>query len=189
MTGGLIQIVTYGSQDIYLTANPQITFFKYIYKRYTNFSIETIPLQFDGTSNFGEYITCNIPNNGDLIHKCCLKITLPNAKLTKNTSVNYDSELTDYNNATTKLNNFKTFSNIIFNSIRLLNLDINKSNLTIQNLRLIVSNYLNNDQILDLYIKSKNTQSNNIINKYDILKIIDNIIINSSLTLEQKKIY
>ena len=48
MTGGLIQIVAYGSQDLFLTGIPEITFFKYIYKRYTNFAEETIDLKFDG---------------------------------------------------------------------------------------------------------------------------------------------
>ena len=42
MGGGLLQIVAYGAQDIYLTGNPQITFFKIVYRRHTNFSMETI---------------------------------------------------------------------------------------------------------------------------------------------------
>ena len=48
MPGGLIQIVAYGAQDLYLTGIPEITFFKFIYKRYTNFAIEFIELDFDG---------------------------------------------------------------------------------------------------------------------------------------------
>ena len=39
MTGGLMQLVAYGAQDLYLTGNPQVTFFKIVYKRYTNFSM------------------------------------------------------------------------------------------------------------------------------------------------------
>ena len=50
MGGGVIQLVAYGAQDIYLTGNPQITFFKSIYKRYTNFSMESIQQTFNGTS-------------------------------------------------------------------------------------------------------------------------------------------
>ena len=38
MGGGLMQLVAYGAQDIYLTGNPQITFFKVVYRRHTNFS-------------------------------------------------------------------------------------------------------------------------------------------------------
>ena len=40
MTGGLIELVAYGVQDVFLTGNPQITFFKLVYKRYTNFAQE-----------------------------------------------------------------------------------------------------------------------------------------------------
>ena len=42
MGGGLMQLVAYGAQDIYLTGNPQITFFKVVYRRHTNFSMESI---------------------------------------------------------------------------------------------------------------------------------------------------
>ena len=48
MGGGLMQLVAYGAQDIYLTGNPQITFFKVVYRRHTNFSIEAIQQIFDG---------------------------------------------------------------------------------------------------------------------------------------------
>ena len=73
MTGGLIQIVAYGSQDLFLTGIPEITFFKYIYKRYTNFAEETIDIKFDGVCNFGEEITCIFPKNGDIIKSIFLK--------------------------------------------------------------------------------------------------------------------
>ena len=56
MGGALLQIVAYGAQDIYLTGNPQITFFKMVYKRHTNFSIETIEQMADGTVNFGKKV-------------------------------------------------------------------------------------------------------------------------------------
>ena len=46
MGGGLMQLVAYGAQDIYLTGNPQITFFKVVYRRHTNFSIESIEQTF-----------------------------------------------------------------------------------------------------------------------------------------------
>ena len=48
MGGGLMQLVAYGAQDIYLTGNPQITFFKVVYRRHTNFSMESIEQTFDG---------------------------------------------------------------------------------------------------------------------------------------------
>ena len=52
MGGGLIQLTAYGAQDVFLTGNPQITFFKAVYRRHTNFSIESIKQTFNGTSNF-----------------------------------------------------------------------------------------------------------------------------------------
>ena len=48
MGGGLMQLVAYGAQDIYLTGNPQITFFKVVYRRHTNFSMESIQQTFSG---------------------------------------------------------------------------------------------------------------------------------------------
>jgi len=77
MAGGLLQLVFKGKQDVYLTGNPQITFFKSIHKRYTNFAMENIALNFVGTINFGRKINCTISKNGDLIHKMYLMIELP----------------------------------------------------------------------------------------------------------------
>ena len=77
MTGGLIQLVAIGSQDIYLSGNPQITFFKTVYRRHTNFSIECIEQTFGGTVNFGQKVSCVISRNADLIHKVYLRVELP----------------------------------------------------------------------------------------------------------------
>ena len=77
MGGGLLQLVAYGNQDLYLTGNPQITFFKVVYRRYTNFAIETIEQQFDGIVGFGNNVTAKITRNGDLITKMYLKVKLP----------------------------------------------------------------------------------------------------------------
>ena len=72
MAGGLMQLVAYGAQDIYLTGNPQITFFKVVYRRHTNFSMECIKQSisgqsFIGTSNVNNKATVNISRNGDLV--------------------------------------------------------------------------------------------------------------------------
>ena len=67
MGGGLMQLVAYGAQDVYLTGQPQITFFKVVYRRHTNFSVEPIQQTFQGAAEFGRTITCNINRNGDLI--------------------------------------------------------------------------------------------------------------------------
>jgi hypothetical protein len=75
--GGLLQLVAYGAQDVYLTANPQVTFFKQLYRRHSNFAMESIEQTFNGVANFGKRVTCTIARNGDLIHKVYLQATLP----------------------------------------------------------------------------------------------------------------
>ena len=81
MGGGLIQIASYGLQDIFLIGNPQITFFKTVYRKHTNFSMEYIQEYFDGIQNFGNYLTCNISKAGDLMHRLYLKIEIPQVLL------------------------------------------------------------------------------------------------------------
>ena len=56
--GGLLQLVATGKQDLFLTGNPQISFFKMVYRRHTNFATESQPMYFDGTPNFGQRVTC-----------------------------------------------------------------------------------------------------------------------------------
>ena len=73
MGGGLLQLVAYGAQDVYLTGNPQITFFKVVYRRHTNFSIESIQQTFNGSATLGSRVTCQISRNGDLVHKVYLQ--------------------------------------------------------------------------------------------------------------------
>ena len=77
MGGGLLQLVAYGAQDVYLTGNPQITFFKVVYRRHTNFAIEAIQQTFNGTPGYGQTVNCQISRNGDLINRVYLQVTLP----------------------------------------------------------------------------------------------------------------
>jgi hypothetical protein len=77
MGGGLLQLVAYGAQDVYLTGNPQITFFKVVYRRHTNFAMEAIQQTFSGTPNFGQTVYCQISRNGDLIHRTYLEVKVP----------------------------------------------------------------------------------------------------------------
>jgi hypothetical protein len=77
MGGGLMQLVAYGAQDVYLTGNPQITFWKVTYRRYTNFAMEAIEQTFNGQADFGRRVTCTISRNGDLAHSTILQVTLP----------------------------------------------------------------------------------------------------------------
>ena len=77
MGGGLMQLVAYGAQDVYLTGNPQITFWKVTYRRYTNFSMESIEQTFNGQADFGRRVTCTVSRNGDLAYRTYLQVTLP----------------------------------------------------------------------------------------------------------------
>ena len=77
MGGGLMQLVAYGAQDVYLTGNPQITFWKVTYRRYTNFAMESIEQTFNGQADFGRRVTCTISRNGDLAYRTYLQVTLP----------------------------------------------------------------------------------------------------------------
>jgi len=90
MGGGLMQLVAYGAQDIYLTGNPQITFFKVVYRRHTNFSMEAIEQTWNGSSGSGSAVgadgrcTATISRNGDLVHRMYLALTGITAEDTNN---------------------------------------------------------------------------------------------------------
>ena len=92
-----MQLVAYGAQDIYLTGNPQITFFKVVYRRHTNFSMETISQTLDGNATIGSSsneASCTISRNGDLIHKMYVVIPSANsANLTHGSEVVQSAEL------------------------------------------------------------------------------------------------
>ena len=70
-----MQLVAYGAQDIYLTGNPQITFFKVVYRRHTNFSMEAIEQTWNGSELTNGRCTATISRNGDLVHRMYLEIT------------------------------------------------------------------------------------------------------------------
>ena len=98
MGGGTLQLSSYGGQDVETIGNPQMTFFKSVYKRHTNFAIETIEQSFEGNiTNSESKITSTINKNGDLIHKCFLDIKFPEFSAnSSNTNDNY----TNWTNAT-----------------------------------------------------------------------------------------
>ena len=75
MGGGLMQLVAYGAQDIYLTGNPQITFFKVVYRRHTNFSMESIQQTWNGSNLADGRCAATISRNGDLISRMYLEVT------------------------------------------------------------------------------------------------------------------
>ena len=62
-----MQLVAYGAQDVYLTGNPQITFFKVVYRRHTNFATEAIEQTINGSTTFGSRVSVTVARNGDLV--------------------------------------------------------------------------------------------------------------------------
>jgi hypothetical protein len=89
MGGGLMQLVAYGAQDIYLTGNPQITFFKVVYRRHTNFSMESIEQTWNGSSTTAGRCTATISRNGDLVYRMYLQIDGTGGSDKDNPGANY----------------------------------------------------------------------------------------------------
>jgi hypothetical protein len=77
MGGGLMQLVAHGAQDVYLTGNADITFFKVVYRRHTNFAVEAIQQTFNGTADFGRKVSVTVSRNADLITRAYVQVTLP----------------------------------------------------------------------------------------------------------------
>jgi hypothetical protein len=77
MGGGLLQLVAYGAQDAYLTGNPQITFWKALYKRHTNFAMEPFRVNFSGQAQWGTKQTAIIGRHADLLYATYLQVELP----------------------------------------------------------------------------------------------------------------
>ena len=76
MAGALMQLVAYGAQDVYLTGNPQITFFKVVYRRHTNFAMESMQQTISGNNTLGGRGVCKLARNGDLVGACYFQTTL-----------------------------------------------------------------------------------------------------------------
>jgi hypothetical protein len=77
MGGGLLQLVAYGAQDAYLSGNPQITFWKGLYKRHTNFAMEPFRINFNGQPNWGTKQTAIVGRHADLLYSTYVEVQLP----------------------------------------------------------------------------------------------------------------
>lgn len=77
MPGGLLQLVAYGAQDAYLTGNPQITFWKGLFKRHTNFSMEAFRINFSGQPSWGTKQTAIVGRHADLLYSTYVEVQLP----------------------------------------------------------------------------------------------------------------
>lgn len=188
MAGGIMQLITYGTQDLTLTGNPQITFFYIIYRRYTNFGKKFIELAFDNSPLFNSTSYINIPkNNGDLLSKLILKIVLPKIDFslinsTLNKFANYQniyittSALTYYDYYIKFYNKLKNIINTFFKRY-----DINFTSLTyITDLKNNILNYLNTDQFSQFFL-SIDFFFNNSLNINNVFKYNIDLYTNASL--------
>ena len=83
MAGGLMQLVAYGAQDVYLTGNPKVTFFQAVYKRHTNFAMEVIEQTVNGSAGNDGRLSVTVARNGDLIGDMFLELTTAATLTTK----------------------------------------------------------------------------------------------------------
>ncbi len=158
MAGGLLQMVISGQQDIYLTINPEITFFKKVYRRHTNFATELIEILPEQPANFDNRITF-ILNRGDAIYRCYFEITLPTYSFSDQYITNQkyiDKKNLDILNLTNKLTllkeqyaNLKGFVDVELQLYRMLYNFLETDNITINNLK---------DQVVRFNYKNKLTK-------------------------------
>jgi hypothetical protein len=144
MTGGLLQMVASGRQDVYLTINPEITFFKKVFRRYTNFATELNRIAPEQSTDYDNVITF-ILNNGDCINRCYLEINLPQLSFSDEYITNSDYtnyKKTQINNYTTEktkwtnyYNNLKGFVDIETQLYRILHNLLLSDNITINILK------------------------------------------------------
>jgi hypothetical protein len=190
MSGGLLQLASSGIQDVYLTKNPEITFFKKMYRRHTNFSMELISLKHHETADYDNNVSFNIESLGDLLHRVYLEIVLPVLSLTD--SIITDLAYVSYKEQqlsniqlkidkwNTLYNNLKNFASIEFSIYQKL-IDIFKSeNLTITIIQAKVQIISNN------YEKDRNKYKllvdEDLLSKIDIIGYILNLDTTSNIS-------
>jgi hypothetical protein len=183
MTGGLLQLVTSGKQDIYLTINPEITFFKKVYRRYTNFSTELKDISPEQNADYGELLTFIISKQGDAIHRCYIEVDLPLLSFSDkyiNNEIYSNKKANDImNNNNNKIkwntlyNNLKGYADIELILYRTLKIYLQTDNISLNTLKDAVTkfNYVNK-KTKDLY---KNKIDNNLYTKIDISGYISSI--------------
>jgi len=90
MTGGILQLETYGIEDKPLIGNPEVTLFKKVYKKHSLFALQDIDIKLKGQSSFGNTCEANIPNNGDLLNELSVSIDLPSVNVYYPNSIQHE---------------------------------------------------------------------------------------------------
>ena len=196
MTGGLIQIVAYGTQDLFLTGIPQITFFKVVYRKYTNFAIESVNIELNGKPNFDKQLTTIIPKIGDLLANIYLVVDIPKVEIKddsyisdQNTIDIIDRDIKYYNNLLSSYADYfkynMSFINKLRSAIKIINCDWNriyailqneKAAQTITKINLISVNIKNGNSIIEFEKKFPlSSKSKYIGNEENRLKLVNDI--------------
>ena len=166
MSGGLIQLVTSGQQDVALTYNPEITFFKKVYRRHTIFSLEFKEIYTDQQANYGDKVSFNL-TDGDLINRCFIQVNLP--QLFFNDSIIKSIDYLNWkNNYLLKLNNQLTKWSNLYNNLK--NYASIELQLYQQLLTLFLSDNITLNNIKELVIRFNNinkAQKNKYVNLID----------------------
>jgi Large eukaryotic DNA virus major capsid protein/Major capsid protein N-terminus len=154
MVGGLINVVSYVSSDLYLTGAPQITFYKMVYRRYTNFAMESVIQEFDNDIEFNQESELIPERVGDLIHKGYLRIKIPRFEVRKeDVGIDVSDFDFDYANESviTDFENVKNvYAAILTDIYRLIFKATNARNVNYTGLVLDVQNYVNEGNTLQL---------------------------------------
>jgi hypothetical protein len=152
MSGGLIQLVSSGMADSVLTTDPEITFFKKVYKRHTNFSLEIKEIMTDQQPDYGDKISFSL-NNADLIHRCFIQVEIPTLTFNTTSIVNANfinwknnllkkisNEITKWTTLYTNLKNFVSIELLLYQQLLTLFLS---DNITLNNIKEVVIKFNN----------------------------------------------
>lgn len=156
MSGGLIQLVTSGQQDVALTHNPEITFFKKVYRRHTNFSLEIKEIYTEQQATYGDKISFNL-TDGDLIYRCFVNVELPqlffdDSVIKSNNYINWknnyllklNSQLIKWSNLYNNLKNFALIELQLYQQLLVLFLS---DNIILNNIKELVIRFNNLNKV------------------------------------------
>lgn len=158
MGGALVQISVFGSQDIFLTGTPEITYFKLVYRRHTNFSTETLPLELEGAYDFGKTLSTKVERIGDLIYRTYLTIDIPEIALQKNPSqytLNQETANNLYQQSNENFQQVNTYLQTNHEYIQNLNTLIYTNNVSMNDIIAVMSS-----SFIDPLINARNTLIN-----------------------------
>lgn len=184
-----------GIEDIYLTKNPEISFFKKNYKRYSNFATEIKKISINNTPRYGETISINVDKVGDLLHKSFIEVSIPLISLKDNIikSVEYnDKKNSELKNLQTKINtydtlynNLKEFATMEIDIYRFATNILLSQNITTTYIKSIILNYSNKYTDREQKII---TLENSIVDSVNLLNYFTTLDISKSLDTIQTEI-